>query len=541
MKKRQNFLLFFMLNDFQTAVELVEEVHLCYNKAEKTTESSDSKDEKEAEPAWQEVLTEVILNLMSLDSHLARVVASSVLSSIMPYLTIPAINQITEVLIPKSGKEDDAGGVMVEDKEDDESDDDDDDDDSLIDEDIAEVESEEEDDDEEESESEESEEEQNEDMEVDENFRTSIKDALGEAAVKEDDDDDEELSDLSDSEMFKLDDMLAEVFRQKKKASTKKKSLEERRKQLYTFRTRVMDLIEVLTKSDRCGDFVLELLQPLLLNMKSDSPENKDVVNKSRTILQQLKQKTHGLVDSLHTADEQKVFVTDLLDISKNIADTSKLRDVALACHIAIKLSYDGDKVPGYQCNELIETSLMQIISKEKSKPHPVFFSNLIEHNITRYQFLVPMLTSSLKDSTLKLHGKMICCSLLSTLLKKTQQECESTEQKDLVKDATSTVSELISTLQAEDIKVMFTKELFSLSLVLLNRDDVFTECPFGTDLVTKISEIKSKLKTDTRKLANKFIAGIQRRNSKAEKTSKAKRKLPNGDVEAPSSKKAKH
>ena len=48
----------------------------------------------------------------------------------------------------------------------------------------------------------------------------------------------QELSDLSDSEMFKLDDMLAEVFRQKKKASGGKKAREEKKAELANFRLR---------------------------------------------------------------------------------------------------------------------------------------------------------------------------------------------------------------------------------------------------------------------------------------------------------------
>merc|ERR1719317_1296641 len=151
-------------------------------------------------------------------------------------------------------------------------------------------------------------------MEVDEKFRASVKEALGQLAVKGEDDDgqddkeedEESLPDLSDSEMSKLDDMLAEVFRQKKKVAQGKKAKEGKKKELVTFRLRSLDLVEALIGSQRCGDFVLELLQPLLLLTLRMGPDSQDLADKASQLIKQIKSKSKLLEDSIHSPEDQK-------------------------------------------------------------------------------------------------------------------------------------------------------------------------------------------------------------------------------------------
>ena len=65
----------------------------------------------------------------------------------------------------------------------------------------------------------------------------------------------QDLSDLSDTEMFKLDDMLAEVFRQKKKIKDRKKIQGEKNKEMGTFRIKYSILINFI-----CYYYILERL-----------------------------------------------------------------------------------------------------------------------------------------------------------------------------------------------------------------------------------------------------------------------------------------
>ena len=64
-------------------------------------------------------------------------------------------------------------------------------------------------------------------------------------------------SDLSDSEMFKYDEGLSAIMKQLKHKKTVKKDGKEKRREIASFRQRAFDLLEVIVKGERCGDFVL--------------------------------------------------------------------------------------------------------------------------------------------------------------------------------------------------------------------------------------------------------------------------------------------
>jgi hypothetical protein len=64
-------------------------------------------------------------------------------------------------------------------------------------------------------------------------------------------------SDLSDSEMFKIDAGLAVIMRQLQEKRNAKKAKKERNKEAVSLRLRALDLLEVIVHGDRCGDFIL--------------------------------------------------------------------------------------------------------------------------------------------------------------------------------------------------------------------------------------------------------------------------------------------
>jgi len=521
------FLAFNMLNDFKMAADLLQEVQVCFEKANKQKKEKISEDG--SEPAWQEVVTEVLLNLMSLPSHLGRVISCSVLRSLTPHMTPGSTQLITQVLIPKAGRGDDADGAMVEGEAGDDDEEDDDDDD-MVDADEPDEESDDDSDEDGEDEEEEEEEEEEEKMQaqVDEKFRASVKEALGAAAVMEESDEEEELSDLSDSEMFKLDDMLAEVFRQKKKAGQGRQNREEKKKEMATFRLRVLDLVEVLVKSDRCGDFVIDLMRPLLLlTLKSDA--DLSVFNKAKSVFQLLRSRAKGLTDSAHSAEDQKDLLQELLELAHTVSETSHVSDVSSACHMTMNLKYSEDESSENDCNTLIQDTLKNVIIKGKPKPPPSFFSNLIENDAAKYQFLLPMLVDCLKDNdTLKLHGKMICCSVLASLMRRTQKTSKDGKKTQaLMNEAVSVVSQTILSLNASNIKVMFTKEMLNLAIAIQNKQDFFVKSPYGKKECDHLSSLKSKFNTDLKRLANKFITAVTRAQKRdANPKNDKKRKL---------------
>ncbi|OPL20406.1 myb-binding 1a protein, partial [Mytilus galloprovincialis] len=162
---------------------------VCYKKASETKRKSVGKTPKK-EPAWIEVLTELLLSMMSQGSTFARMVANNVCACMAKHITPEAMSLITEVLkVQKPGE--DNSLFDLEDDEDDmedmESDDEGEEDEKEAEEDEKEAEEMEESDADDDIDSSESEED-----EVDEEFRTAIKSALGPAAVEEGDDDDDE-------------------------------------------------------------------------------------------------------------------------------------------------------------------------------------------------------------------------------------------------------------------------------------------------------------------------------------------------------------
>ena len=60
----------------------------------------------DSEPEWVEVVTEMLLSLLSQQSHLVRVVVTTVFSMLTPHLTPAALQLIMSALKPESQEED---------------------------------------------------------------------------------------------------------------------------------------------------------------------------------------------------------------------------------------------------------------------------------------------------------------------------------------------------------------------------------------------------------------------------------------------------
>ncbi|KAK3803908.1 hypothetical protein RRG08_059773 [Elysia crispata] len=535
-----------MFTDYKTASEMLQDVYVCYEKAaEKKKKEIDESDE----PAWVEVLTEVLLHLMSLHSHLGRVVTASVFRFLTDHITPRSVSLIAEVLIPKKARGDDAGGAMVEEDVKDDDDEEEEDEDDDMESDASEESSEDNENNDDEDEDMDDEEEEN--LEVDEQFRESVRQALGAAADLEDSDDEEkELSDLSDSEMFKLDDMLAEVFRQRKKASGGKKAREEKKAELANFRLRVLDLVENMIKSKRCGDFLLDVLKPLLLlTMRANTSENQALCERAKGLLNLLKSKAKGLKDTVHSLEEQKAFFLELLELAQKTSDPTHMQAVSMASYLVMNLSsenQDSNVRDQAGCLEIFQQTLTNVISRKQSKPHFSFFTSIIEINPVLFQSYSKHLLSSLKDETVKIYNQTLCCSILTSLCKKVDNKTEPEGEKKMKKwmtEAAGVLSQIMSGVNKDSIKTMFMKELLQLMLALQVRHDILPENPFDVTVKTKLVELKSKFNTDLRRLSNKIIAGIERvqkSESGKKKKNKNKRKLSEIEGDLPQKKKLK-
>ncbi|CAG5116761.1 unnamed protein product [Candidula unifasciata] len=506
-----------MLTDFKVAEELLQDVYVCYEKT-KESEAEDAA-EDENEPQWIEVIVEVLLKLMSLHSHLGRVIAVCVFRLLSEHITPSAVALITEVLIPKKTPGGGADDVLVETDTEENLDD----------------EAEEAND----STSDSSDEDEQEPM--DEENLTPIAETSDDSHPQQDNsgDDSESLPDLSDSEMFKMDAMLAEVFKQRQQNSGKKVRV-EKKQELINFQVRVLDLLEILIKGDRCGDFVFNLLKPLVtLMLKSGNTGTQVLADRAKTLFTLLKSKAKGLKDSIHSAEDQKQLFLELLDLAKKATDKRHLQDVSVACYIltsiSLSQSQSQSQEPASSCAQLVMNALERVITKKSSKPSVTFFTMLIELDPSQFQELGPKLVEKLKEESAKPHTRMVCCLVLASLCKKSEN-VKKTDLKAMtqwMKEAVQVVNQLILSLY----KVIFYKDVLTLAVALQARRDILSEVLFGADVKEHLMKAKSKFNTDLRRLANRIISSIDKENCRP-KFAKKRKASNAGLTSTPSQKK---
>ncbi|XP_022103736.1 myb-binding protein 1A-like protein isoform X2 [Acanthaster planci] len=283
-----------MFSETQQAVDILQDLHGCYERAVSRRRSLKKKTEDE--PEWVEVVTEILLSLLSKPSHLLRTVVDGVFKMICPHMTPEALQLLLDILDPTKEVEDGNMEITESDYEEDAemeegSDDDDDDDDGEEQEKNDKVmestpvskkkrlsnghgnhtnkkpsseDSHNESENSEDSESGDENNEDDEDDDVDEFFRNDVKTALGDAAADEDDSDDDDVaSNFDDDTMMRLDTALSSLF--KAKMADRRKGKKETNTVLLHFKLRVLDLLDIFIKRQQSNPLILELVLPLLV------------------------------------------------------------------------------------------------------------------------------------------------------------------------------------------------------------------------------------------------------------------------------------
>lgn len=248
-----------------------------------------------------EVLVEVILGFLSKPSTLQRKLSEQVFSSFSSSLTSTGLKLLLDVLLTPetvSGAEDLFDNEMEDVEESDDADEDDEEregDHSDVKED---EEDEEENGDEEDVEEEDDDDDAEDGMELDEDsenisgngsdddeqLTAALSAALGtkkEHANGDDDSSDESLMD--DDEMMAIDENLANIFRQRLKPNRVKEA-KDTKQQISTFKSKVIDLLDILVKnhSPLCLEMILPLLQVLRIT------KNETVHSKTMALLRKL-------------------------------------------------------------------------------------------------------------------------------------------------------------------------------------------------------------------------------------------------------------
>nr|XP_012634638.1 myb-binding protein 1A [Microcebus murinus] len=497
----QHLLLLVGIHLFKSPAEccdLLNDIQTCIKKSlgEKSRRSR-TKATNSQEPAWVEVLVEILLSLLAQPSHLMRQVARSVFGHICPHLTPRALQLILDVLNPETSQDEDENVVVTDDSDkqqlentEDESDDS---------EDNKNAESEDESEEEEESE------EEDRDGDVDQGFREQLMAVLqaGKALGGADSEDEEE---LGDEAMMALDQSLASLFAEQKlriqARRDEKNKLQKEKTLRRDFQIRVLDLIEVLAIKQPENRLVLELLQPLLRIIRrsmrtSSSQQEQELLHKTARIfthhLCRARRYCHdlgGLVETLHAQVEQ------LVQQASRQADSSVALyhfNASLYLLRVLKGNSGEGCAPETQkkpragtntipkpkgpqtasCLDLnfvtpvYSSALSSFLSKRNSPLTAPMFLSLFSRHPVLCKSLLPVLVQHIAGPTRPRHQAQACLLLQKTLTMRELRACfEDPEWKQLVGQVLAKVTENLRALGQAQTKSEHQKELSSLELL---------------------------------------------------------------------------
>lgn len=233
----------------------IKELKSCYEHYKKTEKTKTKKVVNNTnlleEPEWIEVMVEVLLSILSAESSVLRSVVQCVFRLLSEYLTPSSIGQIVSVLDPDS-----ESNPLTQDSE---SEEESDNEETKEEDNHSNKES---DNDDEESESE-VEEDEDDEMKIPDQLRIAVQKALGVAAPGSDTESvDADM--IDEEEGKKLDEALAEAFKQFHQGKLKKSKKDRKdKKTLSDFRIRAIDLIDIYLEKDPSMDICLAMIAPL--------------------------------------------------------------------------------------------------------------------------------------------------------------------------------------------------------------------------------------------------------------------------------------
>ncbi|KAK7907052.1 hypothetical protein WMY93_015664 [Mugilogobius chulae] len=412
-------------------LDIIRDLQSCVERAHKKKRRS--KPGEEEEPAWVEVLVELLLSLLSQPSRHMRQVCKMVFSSVCPHVTQDALGAILKVLEPEP-EEDDSGLLITDDNQDLTRDQDEEEEEEEEEGEGEEKKGEQEDsesdddddeDDEEDGDADDDEDENEEEIqgEVDEEFRLRLMKVLEQqnALAKEEDSSGEE--DLDDEAMMKLDQSLAVVFsEQKKKMQAKKDEKSKVKKEkvlIRDFKIKVLDLVEVFVSRQSSSPLVLSLIQPLLTLiqrcMSSDRElHEQDLLRRAANILrndlfrgkaycrsvEDRSQELHELMDSLlnkalklHDSSVALYYFSACLYLLKVLRGAAPAKDTQDAADTVRFMGHVD--VP--RVSSLFRAALCSFFSRRKSSLTTQMFSDLF----TRFPVLcVELLDTAVENMT---------------------------------------------------------------------------------------------------------------------------------------------
>ncbi|KAK4200206.1 DNA polymerase phi-domain-containing protein [Triangularia verruculosa] len=283
-------------NQDPDVMDLFDELEECYGKL--VGES----DEEEAGIA--EFLVEILLAMVARPSALMKQVSRQVFEAFTPLMSAEAIGLLTDPLAADESAKGQQALFSTEDEDmmdaeggsDDESEIEDD---TALDSDVEMANLEDagsdagdadsEDDSEDDGSDEEEDEAEKENQETLDALDKALSEALGTHRLDQDADaESDDGSDMTDSEMMAVDEKLAEIFRHRTKATSKKKENKDAKETVVNFKHRVLDLLGIFIKkeSTQANPLVFDAVLPLLNLIRTTT--TKPLANKAHEAIQNL-------------------------------------------------------------------------------------------------------------------------------------------------------------------------------------------------------------------------------------------------------------
>ncbi len=414
----------------QGAVELLADLHLCYQKAKSGTarkSTRKSKKDEENEPLWIEVVTDLMLSLLSQNRNVLRQVVNSVTAMLCPFMTQKALQTILDVVNPPQDDEE----AMEEDEEDS-----DDEFEPITEEEMAEIkakngqaESESEDEDEEAADSDEEEsgddESDNENKEPSDELKKRLEAALKDDSGEESDSNSINIDDLNDDAIAKLDSALGQVFKQlsgMKSPAEKKKEKKDAIAQVH-FKIRALDMIDTYLSHQPALSNVLFLSIPLIKALENSSKNPLEAPLETR-LKGTLKKLTN--LKKLENA-EDKVKLEDLTEILQQLIELGNSGSPVMAqmnqpiplfaqlANLVLKISAGVADKKG-KIQEIYVTSLDDFYQNTQNILPLTFYQIPCQGNWSGATAIMPKLVEAVFSNDVRLFRRIQSVTLLNTL-----------------------------------------------------------------------------------------------------------------------------
>ncbi|XP_075984226.1 MYB binding protein 1a [Anticarsia gemmatalis] len=521
----------------------IKELKSCYEhyrKGKKKKPKIVKEGDLSSEPEWIEVLVEVLLSILSAESSVLRSVVQCVFRLLWEFLTPSSIGQIVSVLDPESDS-----NPLTQDNSDAEDDENEEEEEGENEEDS---EAETEDDDESDSQMEDDDEE---DLKIPDQLKIAVQKALG-AAAPESDTESIDADMIDEEEGKKLDDALAEAFKQFRhgKGKATKKDRKDK-KALSDFRIRVLDLIDIYLEKDPSMDVCLGMIAPLTRCLEFCIQDNQfsELENRLRKTIKSLgKVRKFSSIDGVDMETLSEYLKATIDKGGRSHFLFQALGDVItffatfiIHCSLKIKQPKSPKKVkscPPFV--NILKESLQSYFQNRNCMLPIIFFHNVLQTEWDGSYELVPVIIENIFNDNVRHFRRSEGLELLAGFYRSLKRNKPTTDKslKNLLSIEANFESTLVKTLKSET-EFAVKNNFFVLLKKLINTMKMFHEsCNVESKLDFKaildiVGSCKGSVSQINNKQANEKQNNQQKQNKKSKKNKK-KRKLEqmNGHAE---------